>query len=579
MSTPKYPPWVQSRSDQMIHDDFKLFLYALWKHLGLPPPTRIQLAIADYLQNGPKRRMIQAFRGVGKSWITAAFTLWRLYRDPDEKILVISASETKSLEFATFVKGLINEVPFLTHLRPRPGQRDSVLAFDVGPAKIAQAPSVRAAGILGQITGGRATLIIPDDVEIPGNSETEVKREKLKNRIAELGGAILVPEGGEVVYLGTPQSVQTIYSSLPERGYDIRIWPARYTDGIDPETGAYIYLGEICPILKADLENNPDLRGKPTEPPRFSELELLEREAEYGPSGFRLQFMLDTSLSDSDRYPLKLRDLIVMDLSPEIAPVQLAWASSPDLEWKDLPNVGLHGDRLYRPMYKSEHFAPYTGSVMFIDPSGRGADETAYCVTKFLNGWIYVRRWGGLKGGYDAATLKALATIARDEKVNAVYVEENYGDGMFSALLAPVMQSVYPVRMEEFKVTGVYKEKRICDKLEPALASHRVVIDREAARANSVATEDTKVEYLGLRQLAFMTRDRGALRHDDRVDILAEAVGFWVEHVDRATENAEQLHRDKLMLAEIRKHQAQCKRLAGTAQRRPSFVRGTLLRR
>ena len=55
---------------ELLKDDFKLFLQALWAQLDLPSPTRAQYAIADYLQHGPKRLQIQAFRGVGKSWIT-----------------------------------------------------------------------------------------------------------------------------------------------------------------------------------------------------------------------------------------------------------------------------------------------------------------------------------------------------------------------------------------------------------------------------------------------------------------------------------------------------------------------------
>ena len=43
-----------------LQDDFKLFLQALWGQLDLPSPTRAQYAIADYLQNGPKRLQIQA---------------------------------------------------------------------------------------------------------------------------------------------------------------------------------------------------------------------------------------------------------------------------------------------------------------------------------------------------------------------------------------------------------------------------------------------------------------------------------------------------------------------------------------
>ena len=70
---------------ELLKDDFKLFLQALWSQLDLPSPTRAQYAIADYLQHGPKRLQIQAFRGVGKSWITGAFVLWTLFNDPERK--------------------------------------------------------------------------------------------------------------------------------------------------------------------------------------------------------------------------------------------------------------------------------------------------------------------------------------------------------------------------------------------------------------------------------------------------------------------------------------------------------------
>ena len=155
-----YPDWVVTESEKKLHDDFRAFMWLLWQHLRLPPPTRRQLAIARYLQHGPRRRMVQAFRGIGKSWITAAFVLWRLYRNPQERILVVSANENKAIEFCTFVRRLIGEFELIQFLIPRKDQRDSVLAFDVGPSMASQAPSVRAAGIGGQITGGRATLII-----------------------------------------------------------------------------------------------------------------------------------------------------------------------------------------------------------------------------------------------------------------------------------------------------------------------------------------------------------------------------------------------------------------------------------
>ena len=81
-----------------LQDDFKLFLQALWEQLDLPSPTRAQYAIAEYLQSGPKRLQIQAFRGVGKSWITGAFVLWTLFNNAEKKIMIIH--ENSEVSFA-----------------------------------------------------------------------------------------------------------------------------------------------------------------------------------------------------------------------------------------------------------------------------------------------------------------------------------------------------------------------------------------------------------------------------------------------------------------------------------------------
>jgi hypothetical protein len=76
--------------------DFRKFMFMVWKHLNLPDPTPVQYDIAHYLQNGPRRSVIEAFRGVGKSWITAAFVCWVLWNDPQLKVEVISASKDRA---------------------------------------------------------------------------------------------------------------------------------------------------------------------------------------------------------------------------------------------------------------------------------------------------------------------------------------------------------------------------------------------------------------------------------------------------------------------------------------------------
>lgn len=420
LATPKIP----SVQREEIKKDFRKFLYVIWKHLSLPDPTPVQYDIANYLQQAPKRRMIQAFRGIGKSWITSAYCCWLLLNNPEEKILVVSASKQRSDDFSIFTKRLINDVPFLNHLQAKEGQRDSNISFDVGPARPAHAPSVKSVGITGQLTGSRATRIIADDIESLNNSLTQTARDSLLETVKEFD-AIILP-GGEITYLGTPQSEMSIYKSLPERGYEIRIWPSRYPK--NPEK----YDGYLATFITKALDTSPTLgqscsgRGAPTDPARFTDLDLVEREASYGKAGFALQFMLDTTLSDVDKFPLKLSDFIVLDLNKEVAPVKVVWASGKD-QLLTVESVGLSGDKWYKPMWIAPEWTEYRGCVMFIDPSGRGKDETGYAIVKMLNGQLYLVAAGGFRDGYSETTLKSLARLAKEHGVTFIDIEDNFG--------------------------------------------------------------------------------------------------------------------------------------------------------
>lgn len=506
--------------------DFRNFLYVTWNHLNLPEPTPVQYDIAEYLQSGPKRCVIEAFRGVGKSWITSAFVIHQLLLDPTKNILVVSASKGRSDDFSTFTLRLISEMEMLAHLRPREDQRNSKIAFDVGPAPAAHAPSVKSVGITGQITGNRADIIVADDVESQNNSMTQMMRDKLSNTIKEFD-AVLKP-GGRVIYLGTPQTEQSIYNELSSRGYECRVWPARYPSQKQVEA----YGSRLAPYILERLQENHSIEGKPTDPQRFDDGDLLEREASYGKAGFNLQFMLDTSLSDVERYPLKLSDLAVMDLNHDLGPEKVVWASGPDQAIGDLPCVGFNGDRFHRPFRVVGDLLPYRGSVMAIDPSGRGEDETSYAVVKALNSQLFLTAAGGLRGGYGPETLQRLADIAKAQKVNYVIVESNFGDGMFTSLLTPYLVRTWPVTVEEVR-HSIQKEKRIIDTIEPVVSQHRLIVDRRVIQHDYDSTRDLPSEkalkYQLFYQFSRITRDRGALAHDDRLDALSMAIGYWVQ--------------------------------------------------
>lgn len=504
-------------------------MFLVWKHLGLPEPTPVQYDIANYLQNGPRRSVIEAFRGVGKSWITSAFVCWLILNNPQLKILVVSASKERADAFSTFVKRLINEIPMLQHLKPQDGQRDSVIAFDVGPATPDHSPSVKSVGITGQITGSRADILIADDVEVPNNSSTQMMRDKLSEAVKEFD-AILKP-GGRILYLGTPQTEMSLYNQLPERGYEVRIWPALY-----PELQQVIkYQGKLAPMITKALEVDAQNAGMPTDPRRFDEGDLMERKSSYGKAGFALQFQLDTSLSDADRYPLKVSDLVIQNLNPTMGHLKVAWAAAPELCINDLPNVALTGDRFYRPMWHADDMSEYTGAVMSIDPSGRGKDETGYACVKALAGNLFLTEAGGITGGYEIETLEALAYAAKRNQVKYIVIEANFGDGMFTQLLKPVLARIYPCTVEEVK-HSTQKEARIIDTLEPVMSSHRLIVDQRVVQKDFDTAKDIK--YSLFYQLTRITRERGALVHDDRLDALAIAVNYWVESMARDNNKA-----------------------------------------
>jgi len=312
----------------------------------------------------------------------------------------------------------------------------------VRPTDAAPTPSVSAVGITGQLPGGRATLLVADDIEVPKNSFTEGMRERLAELVKEFD-TLIVP-GGEIIYLGTPQTEQSIYNAVHKRGYYCRIWPARF-----PDPGKLSkYDGALSEDILADIAAGARA-GSSTDPERFADLDLAEREGSYGRSGFALQFMLDTSLSDAERYPLKTSDLIYFDCAQDDAPVRVVWTSDPRSAVADIPNVGFAGDRLYRPMHIADARDKYTGAVMVIDPAGRGKDQTAVAVVKALMGELFLTALKGMQGGYEADALQAIADLAKAQKVKHILIESNFGDGMFQKMLEPYMVKTHPCTIKE----------------------------------------------------------------------------------------------------------------------------------
>jgi hypothetical protein len=536
--------------------DFPNFVCYLLREQGLADsPTKQQVAVAQWMQHGPNKQLTVAYRGLGKSLLASYYALWRLRMDPQEKVLVVSATAIKSTDFTNFMLKTMGEVDILQCLLPGGNNRFSNVAFDVAPATIEQSPSVRSMGIMGQTTGQRCTCAILDDVETLQNVITQLKQERVAHAVEEIQSIIKPDEGQllprKILYLGTPHTETSIYLRLVrERNYSARYWPALYPEELET------YEGNLCERIEAEVTADPGLAGEPTDPERFGHEDLLQRQASMTKASFELQFMLNCRLSTLDKYPIRLGDLMVMDIDGTALPETVVWSNSPDCRLQDLVCVGMGADRHYhRPIFtngwvsRSETWR----CVMAVDPAGRGADELSWAIVAELNGNLFLLESGGSTLGYADEVLMHLAKTAKKWEVNYVIAESNMGDGMFTALLKPHLLREHAVTIEEVR-HNQRKEIRLCDTLGPLIQQHRLVVTSRVVKQDYRMTdEDPENGYS--RSLFFqasrLTPEKGCLSHDDRLDALAIACAYFVEAAaqdqDRAKRSRdEQLQQESL---------------------------------
>ena len=539
--------WEQLDILKEEYIEFQPFLIDCMEDLMGFTCTDIQVDIGAFLEHGPQYLMIQAQRSQAKSSIVAIFAVWKLLHDPTERILVISAGSDVAQEIANWIIQIIMNWEILECIRPdrQHGDRASAKAFDIhwhlrGAEK---SPSVACIGITANMQGRRADLLIADDIESTKNGLTEVQRSQLQERSRDFTS---ICQNGRIAFLGTPQTTESIYNALPGRGYTVRIWPGRY-----PTHEQLLNYGDhLSPLILKRLKENPALQigggplgdqGQPTDPVLLPEHALTKKEIDQGPAYFQLQHMLNTRLMDKDRYPLKSRNLVSMDLSLESAPGKIEWL--PDTS-KIITIYGLPQKfELYAPYACSPDLFPYEGRMIYVDPAGGGqnGDETVASVTYFLHGYIFLMEQLALAGGFTDEVFQELSQLSLKHMVNKIEVEENFGKGMFAQMWRPILLQTYRdgghtgcPQIEDIWEAG-QKELRIIETLEPVIARHRLIINTEVWRRDVDQCQryaiDLRSTYSLAHQLSMITRERNALVHDDRLDSLAGAVRPWKEQI------------------------------------------------
>jgi len=516
---------LSTQDKRVLVNNFKEFYKYVFWNLGLPFPTLDQLFMAKYvsqLVNTQDPLMLQAQRGLAKSLTTQILSVWMLLRNKNEVIVVVSATSGRAESFIGFCNKLFANIPLLKHLEPQVKDRSSSRKIDVAGRLPNDSPSLSAFGVTSAKTGSRASFIIYDDVEIPENSDTSQKREKLLAGIrdtANLGIAGIFRE----LCICTPQSSASVYRTMLQDGFKRCILPAEYPEDIS------VYEGDLAPHIHRVATKYKYRIGDATDK-RNNMTHLLKQKLK-GKARYKLHYMLDTVLTDEEKYPLKLRDLIVMDLDPVKVSAYIQYSSEKRDTLYDLKHYGHRGDFIRKPSVVDIQMKEYDAIGMFIDPSGRGADETAYCVTATSGGKIFVLDFGGLTGGYDNDALDKLSRIAKQFRVNLVKVESNLGDGAFAELLKPYLRRIHNCAVEDERAT-TQKETRIIDALEPVMMQHRLVVNKSSLERDS----DKKERYSLTYQMTHITTLRGSLIHDDIVDVLGMGVNHWVQTMARDEE-------------------------------------------
>jgi len=533
---------------QEYYKEFEVFLEEVQREVYGWITTPIQFDIGRFLVRGGDNIMIQAQRGQAKTTITAVFAVWSLIQNPQCRILIMSAGSKKANEISKGIYNIIHAMPELACLRPdrSNGDRTSTEAFDVHYTLRGSGmnPSVACLGITSNMQGYRADILVADDIESGKNASTQVQRDQLLHITRDFTS---ICSEGRIIYLGTPQTIDSIYNSLPGRGFTVRVWTGRYPT-VDELPS---YEGVLAPFILNRLQGHPELctgggllgtSGQAVDD-RLNEEVLQKKELDQGTAYFKLQHMLSTKLTDEERYPLKLRNLIFMHLNPEEAPGKITWMPRPDLLIHPAQGSNLK-EEMYRPAVVSQEMYKYDGKFMYIDTAGGGqnGDETVAAVTYFLHGYVFLMDVQGFPGGHREDVMRDIAKMMYQWQVTDVQVEKNFGHGAFAQSLRPVVDAYYQEitageknggpAIEDYWESG-QKELRIIDGLEPIMARHRLIFSEHLIRQDVDSTQKYALEKRGtyqlLHQMSRITRTKGCLIHDDRIDAVLGAVRRWLD--------------------------------------------------
>lgn len=521
--------------------DHRFFWQELWKDRGLhkkAPLGDLEYEMVDHVVKGPRMRGILGTRGMGKTTLLVGpLVVYRLYRDADRKVLIVSKSATAAKETIGLCRSWIDYVWFLQHLKPVKGQPDNTNEFDVGPCKkgVTKQPSVKALGNDGMQEGNRANTYCMDDAETKANTRTMEAREELMRTVANEATNIVYAvddaiDPNEILDIGTFKCEDSYHKRLHVRGYDFKTYPIAYPQEGDEFIG-------LSPILKkrlltgaAQYTKDGKYDENPTFPNFFKPSVIKERMGA-GLLDFGMENMLLVNPGKQSGPPLKLRDLIVMPIDRDQAPIRVTRGLG--VQIKDIACEGLVGDMLVGPESTDTICAPFQAIEACVDISGEGNDLMGLSIMGFLNGMYFLKVCKGLPGGASEDTMNGIATLLRHHGARRCHIETNID--VFNTF-TPALQSacdrlrIHPGQdpkyvngwscgCEGFHATGI-KEIRICQMLTPLAGGNRIVVDPSVLKPDITVEAHQSFQY----QWSRIRPIRKWLKEDGALDSLGSLV-------------------------------------------------------
>ena len=146
---------------------------------------------------------------------------------------------------------------------------------------------------------------------------------------------------------------------------------------------------------------------------------------------------------------------------------------------------------------------------------------------------MYLHEVRAYRDGYSDDTLLDILRGCKKYNVTKLVVETNFGDGIVAELFKKhLQQTKQGIDVEEIRA-NVRKEDRIIDTLEPILNQHRLIVDKDVInwdyKSNKDEAPEKRLMYMLFYQMSRMCREKGAVKHDDRLDSLAQGVKYFTD--------------------------------------------------